>query len=111
MLSDDEWKLMQQITKLVHKPFYDATKSLGGKKYATASFMYYVVATLQVKVIPNEIETIDLTDDSDAFDDVEFEDSNDDVVVVMNESQNKKRKVKIRDPLKCEGKEEEVKRS
>ncbi len=110
MLSDDEWELMQQLTKLL-QPFYDATKLLGGEKYATASFMYYVVATLQVKVFPTEIEIVDLTNNNNAFDDVEFEDGNDDDIVIMNESQNKKRKIKIKDPLNCEGKEEEVKRS
>ena len=57
ILSDDEWELMQQLTKLL-QPFYDATKLLGGEKYATASFMYYVVATLQVKVFPTGIEKI-----------------------------------------------------
>jgi len=36
-----------------------------------ASFIYYAVASLQVKVIPNEIKTVDLTNDDDnAFDDV-----------------------------------------
>ena len=111
MLSDDEWKLMKQLTKLL-QPFYDATKLLGGEKYATASFMYYVVATLQTKVIPKEIEVVDLTNDNDAFDDdVEFEDGNDDDVVILNESQNKKRKIRIKNPLNCEGKEEEVKRN
>lgn len=109
MLSEDEWKLMQQLTKLL-QPFYDASKLLGGEKYATASFIYYVVATLQIKVIPRETETVDLTNDDDAFDDVEFEDGNDDDVVIMNESQNK-RKIKIKDPLKCDGKIEEVKRN
>ncbi|CAB4441002.1 unnamed protein product [Rhizophagus irregularis] len=84
---------------------------IGGEKYATASFIYYVVTTFQVKVIPEEIETVDLTNDDDAFDDVEFEDGNDNDVVIMNESQNKKRKIKIKDPLKCEEKFEEVKRN
>src|SRR5256885_7092077 len=41
MLDDDEWKLLKQLTKIL-QPFYDATKLLGGEKYATASFMYYV---------------------------------------------------------------------
>ena len=106
MLSDDEWKLMKQLTKLLQL-FYDATKLLGGEKYATASFMYYVVATLQTKVIPKEIEVVDLTNDNDAFDDdVEFEDGNDDDVVILNESQNKKRKIRIKNPLNCEGNKE-----
>jgi hypothetical protein len=109
MLSDDEWKLMEKLTRLL-QPFYDATKLLGGEKYATASFMYYVVATLQIKVMPKDIETVDLTNDDNAFDDVEFEDGTDDDVIFMNESQNKKRKIKIKNPLNCEGKEEEVKR-
>ena len=95
MLSDDEWKLMKQLTKLL-QPFYDATKLLGGEKYATASFMYYVVATLQVKVFPTEIETVDLTNNNNAFDDVEFEDGNDDDIVIMNESPNKKEKLKLK---------------
>jgi len=74
--------------------------------------MYYVVATLQIKVISKEVEVIDLTNDNDdAFDDVEFEDGNDNDVIIMNESANKKRKIKIKDPLNCEGKEEEVKRN
>ncbi|GBB86728.1 hypothetical protein RclHR1_13110003 [Rhizophagus clarus] len=64
MLNDNEWKLMKQLTKIL-QPFYDATKLLGGKKYATASFMYYVVATLQIKVIPKEVEVVDLTNDDD----------------------------------------------
>src|SRR2546423_3887552 len=111
MLSDDEWKLMKQLTKIL-QPFYDATKLLGGEKYATASFMYYVVATLQIKVISRKVEVVDLTnDDDDAFDNIEFEDGNDDNIVIMNESQNKKRKIKIKNPLNCEGKEEEVKRN
>ncbi|GBC04852.1 hypothetical protein RclHR1_00590038 [Rhizophagus clarus] len=108
MLSDDEWKLMKQLTKIL-QPFYDATKLLGGEKYATASFMYYVVATLQIKVIPKEVEVVDLTNDDDAFDDdIEFEDGDDDDVIIM---QNTKRKIKIKNPLNCEGKEEEVKRN
>src|SRR3954453_17857 len=111
MLDDDEWKLLKQLTKIL-QPFYDATKLLGSEKYATASFMYYVVTTLQIKVIPKEVEVIDLTNDNDdAFDDVEFEDGNDNDVIIMNESANKKRKIKIKDPLNCEGKEEEVKRN
>ena len=111
MLDDDEWKLLKQLTKIL-QPFYDATKLLGGEKYATASFMYYVVATLQIKVILKEVEVIDLTNDNDdAFDDVELEDDNDNNVIIMNESANKKRKIKIKDPLNCEGKEEEVKRN
>ncbi|GBC04087.1 hypothetical protein RclHR1_05500002 [Rhizophagus clarus] len=111
MLIDDEWKLMQQLTKLL-QPFYDTTKLLSGEKYATVSFIYYVVASLQVKVIPKEIEMVDLTNDDNALtiDDIEFEDGNDDDVV-MNESQNKKRKIKIKDPLKCKRKVEEVKRN
>ncbi|GES76465.1 zinc finger BED domain-containing protein 1-like [Rhizophagus clarus] len=80
MLSDDEWKLMKQLTKIL-QPFYDATKLLGGEKYATASFMYYVVATLQIKVIPKEVEVVDLTNDDDAFDDdIEFEDGKEEEV-------------------------------
>ena len=67
MLSDDEWKLMKQLTKIL-QPFYDGTKLLGSEKYATASFMYYVVATLQIKVISREVKVVDLTnDDDDAF--------------------------------------------
>lgn len=108
MLSEEEWKLMQQLTKLL-KPFNDATKLLGGEKYATASFMYYVVTTLLTKVMPAEIETVDLSND-DAFDDVELEDGNEDDIIFVNESQNKKRKIKIKNPLKCNGKEEEVKK-
>lgn len=109
MLSDNEWKLMQQLTKIL-QPFYDATKLLSGEKYATASFIYYIVASLQIKVIPEETETVDLTNDDDAFDDVEFEDGNNNDVIIVDESQ-KKRKIKIKDPLKCEGKVEEVKRN
>ena len=92
MLSDDEWKFMKQLTKIL-QPFYDATKLLDGEKYATASFMYYVMTTLQIKVISREVEVVDLTnDDDDAFDDIEFKDGNDDNIVIMNESQNKKKK-------------------
>src|SRR3954454_20347986 len=58
------------------------------------------------------MEVVDLTNDNDnAFDDIEFEDGNDDDIVIMNESQNKKRKIKIKNPLNCEGKKEEVKRN
>ncbi|GBB95871.1 hypothetical protein RclHR1_02630016 [Rhizophagus clarus] len=95
MHSDDEWKLMQQLTKLL-QPLYDATKLLSGEKYATATFIYYVVASLQAKVIPKEIEMVDLTNNDNAFDDVEFEDGNDDDVVIMNESQTKREKLKLK---------------
>ncbi|GES93814.1 zinc finger BED domain-containing protein 1-like [Rhizophagus clarus] len=54
---------------------------LSGEKYATASFMYYVVATLQIKVIPKEVEVVDLTNDDDAFDDdIKFEDGKEEEV-------------------------------
>src|SRR4051794_40658887 len=87
MFSNDEWKLMKQLTKILQL-FYDVTKLLGSEKYATASFMYYVMATLQIKVISREVEVVDLTNDNDdAFDDIEFEDGNDDDIVIMNESQ------------------------
>ncbi|GBC10622.1 hypothetical protein RclHR1_09790007 [Rhizophagus clarus] len=106
MLSDGEWKLMQQLTKLLQS-FYDVTKLFSGEKYATVSFIYYVVVSLQVKAIPKEIQMVDLM--TRAFDDVEFEDGNDVIVVTsVNKSQKKKKKIKIQNPLKCKGKAEEL---
>jgi len=79
MLTDDEWNLMQQLTKLL-KPFHDATELLGGEKYATASFMYHVLATLKLKVSSSNTRDnniADLITKDDVFDDIEFKDNDD----------------------------------
>ncbi|CAG8596762.1 14248_t:CDS:2 [Funneliformis caledonium] len=73
---------------------------LSGEKYATVSFIYYIVNTLQIKVIPKEVNrVVDLINNNNAFDDVKFEDSDDNDIVIMNESQNKRRNIKIKNPL------------
>ena len=73
--------------------------------------MYHVLAVLKLKVNSHNItiKAIDLTTEDEAFDDVEIEDGNDDDFTIIDGLQNKKREVKVKLPLNCEGKEEQVK--
>ncbi|CAG8789289.1 6716_t:CDS:1 [Cetraspora pellucida] len=70
MLTPNEWQLMDDLVKIL-QPFANATKMLGGSKYATMSFMFTAISSLKKLLnIDNNIRiTVDLDDSNTVFDD------------------------------------------
>ncbi|CAG8625087.1 1527_t:CDS:1, partial [Dentiscutata erythropus] len=70
MLTPNEWQLMDDLVKIL-QPFANATKMLGGSKYATMSYMFPAISSLKklLNVDTSTQITIDLDSSNTAFDD------------------------------------------
>ncbi|GBC00388.1 hypothetical protein RclHR1_03840010 [Rhizophagus clarus] len=102
-LTEDEWNAISELIPIL-EPFANATELLGGSQYATVSFIYPAINVITRGVKPsnsniNEVEAVDFTEPSTAFDDdIEYEDLEDGNIA---NNQSKQHKVKINMPQDC----------
>ncbi|GES76468.1 zinc finger BED domain-containing protein 1-like [Rhizophagus clarus] len=90
-LTEDEWNAISELVPIL-EPFANATELLGGSQYATVSFMYPAINVITRGVKPsnsniNEVEAVDFTKPSIAFDDdIEYKDSEDRILLIINQN-------------------------
>jgi len=58
MLSNNEWKLLDELIKILI-PIESATEFLGGQKYSTLSLIFPTIQTLEYEYTPNLRDEID----------------------------------------------------
>jgi hypothetical protein len=64
MLNDNEWKLLDELIRLLI-PIESATEFLGGQKYSTLSLIFPTIQTLKYEYAP---DLHDENDDGNVYD-------------------------------------------